>query len=140
MRTRTIRQTLTFRANPREVYENITDSKKTSMFTDGKARIARAVGGKFTMFDGYIDGTILELVPGEKIVQSWRADEKGWPKDHFSKAVFALSKVREGTRVSLTQNGVPEACYEHISKGWREFYWTPLMKELEKKNNRGKED
>ena len=39
MRVRTIRQTLTFKADSREVYKTLTDSKKTSKFTDGKARI-----------------------------------------------------------------------------------------------------
>jgi uncharacterized protein YndB with AHSA1/START domain len=80
MRVRTIRRTLTLKANPHEVYETLTDSKKTSKFTDAKARIPGRAGGKFTMFDGYINGTILELVPGEKIVQSSQANEKNWPR------------------------------------------------------------
>lgn len=134
MRARTIRQTLTFEADSHEVYKTLTDSKKTSKFTDGKARIGRGVGSKFTLFDGYINGTILELVPGEKIVQSWQADEKNWPKNHFSKTVFTIKKMKGGTRVNLIQNGVPEEYHEHISKGWNEFYWTPLRKMLEKRN------
>jgi len=91
------------------------------------------VGGKFTLFDGYINGTILELVPGKRIAQSWQADEKNWPKSHFSEAVFTLRKVKGGTRVNLIQKRVPEDCYEHISKGWDDFYWTPLGKMLDKK-------
>lgn len=133
MRVRTIRQTLTFKADSREVYKTLTDSKKTSKFTDGKARIPRGVGGKFITFDGYINGTILELVPGEKIVQSWQAAEKNWPKDHFSKATFTLRNAKRGTRINFIQSGVPEEYYEHISKGWNEFFWTPLRKMLEKK-------
>jgi len=120
-------------ADSGKVYETLMDSKRTSKFTDGKARIATGVGQKFTMFDGYINGTILELVPGTKIVQSWQAAEKGWPKDHFSKAVFTLRKVKTGTRVNFIQSGVPEECYEHISKGWKEFYWVPLRKMLKPK-------
>jgi activator of HSP90 ATPase len=130
MKVRTIHQKVTIGADSQEVYATLTDSKKTSKFTDGKARIPRSVGGKFTMFDGYINGKILELVPGEKIVQSWQAAEKEWPKDHFSKATFTLRKVKGGTRVDFVQSGVPEACYEHISKGWDEFYWAPLRKML----------
>jgi activator of HSP90 ATPase len=133
MRARTIRHTLTLKADSDEVYKTLTDSKRTSKFTEGKARIPRGIGEKFTIFDGYINGTILELVPGEKIVQSWQADEKDWPKNHFSKAVFTLRKVKGGTRVNLIQSGVPEECYAHISKGWTEFYWTPLRKMLEVK-------
>jgi len=134
MRLRTIRHKVTLNADPREVYKTLMDSNRTTKFTDGKARIAKEVGGKFTMFDGYINGTILELVPGEKIAQSWQADEKDWPKAHFSEAVFALRKVKGGTNVNFIQKGVPEECYEHISKGWDDYFWTPLGKMLDKEN------
>ena len=133
MRLRTIRHAVTFQADPAEVYKTLTDSKSTAKFTDGRARIAKGVGGKFTMFDGYINGTILELVPGERIVQSWQADEKDWPKSHFSEAVFTLRNAKGGTRVNFIQRGVPEECYVHISKGWDDFFWTPLGKMLDDK-------
>ena len=75
MKTRTIRQTVAFKATPHEVFEALMDSKKHSEFTGGKAKISRNVSGKFTAYDGYAEGTNLELVKDKKIVQTWRASD-----------------------------------------------------------------
>ena len=113
MKTVTIRQSTTFKTSPHEVYEALMDSRKHSKFTDAKASISRRIGGKFTAYDGYIEGVNLELVPDEKIVQSWRGSD--WPEGHYSKATFALRQVEGGTRLTFTQTGVPENQYESIS-------------------------
>jgi activator of HSP90 ATPase len=130
MKTATIKQSATFKASPHEVYEALMDSRKHSKFTDSKASISRRIGGKFTAYDGYIEGVNLELVPDEKIVQSWRGSD--WPDGHYSKAIFALKKVEGGTRLTFTQTDVPEDQYESISQGWRDYYWKPMKKMLEK--------
>jgi len=126
MRTRTVRQSVTFKASPREVYEVLMDSRKHSKLTGDKAIIRRNVGGKFTVGD-YIHGVNLELVPNEKIVQSWRGSD--WPEGHFSRAVFSLRAERSVTRLTFTQTGVPEENYEEIRQGWHDYYWEP-MKEM----------
>ena len=106
METRTIKQSVTIKASPHDVYEALMDSKKHAKFTGGKATISRKVGGKFSAFDGYAEGVNLELVPDKKIVQSWRASD--WPEGHYSKATFALKAVAGGTKLTFTQTGVPE--------------------------------
>ena len=88
MAKNTIKQSVTIKAKPHDVYEALMDAKKHAKFTGGKAVISREVGGKFNVFDGYAEGVNLELVPDKKIVQSWRADD--WPKGHYSKATFDL--------------------------------------------------
>ena len=130
METKNIKQTVTIKATPHEIYEALMDSRKHSKFTEGKASISRKVGGKFSISDGYIEGTNLELVPDEKIVQSWRASD--WQEGHYSKVTFKLSKVEKGTRLDFTQTGVPEDQYEDISQGWKDYYWEPMKEFLEK--------
>jgi activator of HSP90 ATPase len=130
METKNIRQTVTIKASPHDVYEALMDSKKHSEFTGDKASISRKVGGKFTAFDGYAEGTNQELVQGEKIVQTWRASD--WPAGHYSKVTFSLKEANNGTRLTFTQTGVPEDQYEDVSQGWRDYYWTPLKQMLEK--------
>ncbi len=130
METKNIKQAVTFKATPHEIYEALMDSRKHSKFTEGKASISRKVGGKFSISDGYIAGTNLELVPDEKIVQSWRASD--WQEGHYSKVTFKLSKVEKGTRIDFTQTGVPEEQYEDISQGWKDYYWEPMKEFLEK--------
>ncbi len=69
MKTKNIRQSVTIKASPKEVYEALMDSKKHTKFTHHKAIISREVGGKFSAFRGYCGGVNLELVEGRKIVQ-----------------------------------------------------------------------
>jgi activator of HSP90 ATPase len=130
METKTIKQSVTFKVGAHAVYELLMDSKKHSVLAGDEARISRKVGGKFNI-GGYIEGVNLELVPDEKIVQSWRYED--WPKGHFSKAVFSLEEQEGKTRLTFTQAGVPEEFYQDIKQGWIDYYWTPMKEILEKK-------
>ena len=130
METKTIKQTATFKATPHQVYEALMDSKKHAQFTGGKASISRKVGGKFSAYDGYAEGVNLELMPDEKIVQSWRAGD--WPVGHYSRVTFAIKAVKGGARLAFTQSGVPEDQFEDVAQGWRDWYWTPMKQMLEK--------
>ncbi len=131
MTTKTIRQSVVFAASPHEVYEALMDAKKHATFTGSKARVSRKVGGAFAIFDDGLSGTNLELVADKKIVQAWRCEMKGWPADHFSKATFALSKTKTGTKLAFTHSGVPTACVKDITQGWRDYYWKPMKEMLD---------
>jgi activator of HSP90 ATPase len=130
MDTKDLRQTATFKASPHEVYETLMDSKKHAEFTGAKATISRKVGGKINIYDGEVEGKNLELVPDQKIVQSWRYSD--WPEGHFSTATFTLEPVPGGTRLTFTQKGIPEDKYEDIKQGWKDYYWKPMQELLEK--------
>ena len=127
MRTRTVRQSVTFKASPREVYEVLMDSRKHSKLTGDKAIISRKVGGKFTVGE-YIQGVNLEVVPNERIVQSWRGSD--WLEGHFSRAVFSLRAEGNGTRLTFTQTGVPEENHHERKQGWHDYYWEPMTEML----------
>jgi uncharacterized protein YndB with AHSA1/START domain len=46
MKTKSIRQSVVFKAPPHEVYEALMDSKKHARFSGEEARISRKDGGK----------------------------------------------------------------------------------------------
>jgi activator of HSP90 ATPase len=121
---KTIRQTVAINAAPLDVYEALMDSKAHSKFTGSAARVSPQVGGRFETYDGYAEGTNLELVPGRRIVQAWRASD--WPEDHYSTVTFALANAAGGTTLTFTQTGVPDDQEGAIRQGWIEFYWEPL--------------
>ncbi len=126
-----IRQSVTFKASPHEVYEALMDSRRHAQIAGADAHISRKVGGKFTAHDGYITGINLELVPDHKIVQEWHASS--WPQGHISRVVFRLSPTKGGTRLTFTHRGVPGRFYESIKRGWIENYWDPMRKMFTKK-------
>jgi activator of HSP90 ATPase len=126
----TIHQTITFKATPHKVYETLMDSKKHAELVGAEAKITKKVGGKFTIYDGEIEGENLELVPDKKIVQSWRYSD--WPEGHYSKATFLLEDSNGGTRLTFTQTDVPDDKYDDVSQGWHDYYWQPMKEMLEK--------
>ncbi len=132
MKSKTIRQSVCFKASPHEVYEMLMDSRTHAKFTGEKARISRKIGGKLTAYGGYIEGINLNLVPDRKIVQSWRGSD--WPDGHYSRATFSLKKIKNGTHLIFTQSGVPDQYYHDISQGWRDYYWKPMKEMLGKGN------
>ena len=129
--TKTIEQTVTFKASPHDVYEALMDSDKHARFTGAKASISREVGGEFSAYDGALSGSNIELVPDAKIVQSWRGSDEGWAPGHYSTATFLLESMDGGTRLTFVQTGVPEKSFEDISEGWQTYYWAPMKQMLE---------
>jgi activator of HSP90 ATPase len=125
-----IKQTITFKASPHDVYETLMDSKKHAAFSGGKASISREVGGTYTAYDNYITGKNIELVPDKKIVQSWRAID--WPEGVYSTITFKLTAVPEGTRLDFTHADLPEGTEEEFTQGWIDNYWDPMKVYLEK--------
>jgi len=124
MKTKTLHQSVVFEADPHEVFEALMDSKKHAAFTGAKANIGRRVGESFSVWDDWATGSNVEIVPNKKIVQRWRGTD--WPKDHYSTVMFELKKVDRGTRLDFTQIDIPEAVYEEIAQGWKEWYWEKL--------------
>jgi uncharacterized protein YndB with AHSA1/START domain len=125
MKTETIRQSVSLPASPHDVYEALLDSKKRSRFTGCIAKISRKVGGTFRAMES-LRGRNVELIPDQKIVQTWRCDIEGWPKDHFSTLTILLKPTASGTQLNFEQIAVPAACVHWIAKASLENYWQPL--------------
>lgn len=84
--------------------------------------------GTFTAGAGYIKGRTLESTPSSRIVQSWRTTEfpEGAPD---STLVVTLEDLGdEGTKVTLSQSGMPEGQGESYADGWDKFYFEPMAK------------
>lgn len=123
---KTIEQEVTFKATPHDVYEALMDSAKHANFTGAEASVSREAGGKFTAYDGAIEGTNVELTPDVRIVQSWRCDATGWPKDHYSHLSITLEPVAGGTLLTLDHENVPDPSFEECTEGWRTAYWDKM--------------
>src|ERR1700682_4399446 len=67
--------TTTIPASAEDIYEAWLDSLAHSEMTGGEAIMSDEVGAEVAAWDGYITGRNLELVPGKRIVQSWRTSE-----------------------------------------------------------------
>ena len=81
------------------------------------------------MFDGHIVGRILELVPGQRIVEAWRVVD--WPAGAWSIARFELKAKGSGTHLIFDHTGFPDGLKEHLATGWQQHYWDALAKFLQ---------
>ena len=122
-----IHQEISFEASPDAVYRALVDSTEHAAFTGESAKIGGA-GEEWSAYGGKIHGRTLELVPGRRIVQAWRAGN--WGDGVFSVARFELRAEGQGTKLVFDQAGVPEDARAHIDGGWHKMYWEKLRKHL----------
>jgi len=112
-------------AKPSEIYKAWLNSKGHAAMTGSPAKVDGKVGGKFTAWDGYIFGSILELTPNQRIVQAWRTSE--FPDDAPDSLVeIMLEEADTGTKVTLTHSNMPEYQVESYRQGWEDFYFKPM--------------
>jgi activator of HSP90 ATPase len=130
-KTKVIEEEILIKSTPHHIYEAFMDSKIHSKFTESKAVISREVGGKFSVFEGDLNGKNVELIKDKKIIQTWRSEGENWPKGYYSTITIILEPVAEGTMVKFTHTDVPEGAYESVKEGWTTYYWDPLKKLLE---------
>ncbi len=99
--TNKIRQEVTFATSSQRVYETLTDAKQFSAFSGEPAEIDAKAGGAFSCFGGMITGRNVELKPGQRIVQAWRAGN--WPEGVYSIVKFELEGVPRRSSPSSIQ-------------------------------------
>ena len=125
--------TCTLPASPEAVYDAWLDSARHSAMTGAPATISNRVGEPYAAWDGYITGRTLELVPGRRIVQSWRTSEFE-ESDPDSTVTVDLAPTKTGTRLTLAHCGVPDGQTDYENGGWRDFYFSPMKAYFARKN------
>jgi len=118
--------TATIPASPEEIYQAWLDSLGHSEMTGGEATMSDQVGAEVTAWDGYISGRNLELVPGERIVQSWRTSEFG-DEHEDSVVTVVLQEVGDGTLVTIEHSNVPDDQRSYEEGGWQSNYFEPMV-------------
>lgn len=128
-------------AQPEEVYRDWLDSAGHTAFTGAQAEVEARVGGRFTAWDGYIEGRTLEMEPPGaltaasrrlRILQSWRTTEfpEGSPDSLLE---VLLEKARGGTRITLKHSDIPAGQGAEYAQGWADNYFTPMMRYFSEK-------
>jgi uncharacterized protein YndB with AHSA1/START domain len=114
-------------AHPERVYGAWLSSEEHAAFIGTSAETAPQVGARFSMWDGYIEGTNLQLEPYHRIVQSWRTTEFP-PGSPDSRLEIVLEEVEGRTRITLIHSGIPDGQGEGYQEGWVEHYFGPMKR------------
>ncbi|MGZ3410190.1 MAG: SRPBCC domain-containing protein [Xanthobacteraceae bacterium] len=119
--------TATIPASPQDIYDAWLDSRAHSAMTGGKATQSDEVGAAFTAWDDYIAGNNVELIPGERIVQTWRTTE--FTDEHGDSIItVTLEPARGGTNLILEHANVPDGQTSYEESGWQEHYFEPMQR------------
>jgi uncharacterized protein YndB with AHSA1/START domain len=117
--------TTTIPAYAQEIYDAWLDSLTHSEMTRGEASMSDEVGAEVSAWDRYITGRNLELVPGERIVQSWRTTQ--FTDEHEDSIItVTLEEVEGGTLLTLVHSNVPDEQTSYEQGGWQEHYFEPM--------------
>ena len=110
----------------KQLYTAWLDSATHMVMTDGsRAEIDPQVGGRFSVSDGYITGTNLELQSYQRILQAWRTTE--FPEESpDSRLEVSLREIEGGVEITLNQTNIPAGQGESYREGWEEYYFTPM--------------
>jgi uncharacterized protein YndB with AHSA1/START domain len=115
-------------ATPERIYEAWLDGARHAAFTGAAAMGVAMVGARFTAWDGYIEGSNVELQPPARIVQRWRTTEfpAGAPDSLLT--VLLEPEGGDSTRISLRHTGIPEGQGESYRQGWLDYYFEPMRR------------
>ncbi len=121
----TLRAVIT--ATPRVIYESWLDSRAHSAMTGGKATQSAKIDAPVSAWDDYITGRNLDLVPGKRIVQTWRTTQ--FTDRHGDSVItVTLTPIKGGTRLTLQHANVPDDQTSYEESGWREHYFEPMQR------------
>jgi uncharacterized protein YndB with AHSA1/START domain len=123
--TETIEISVVLPAHPKQVYQTWLTSTGHSAMVNAQADITPQVGARFSMWDGYITGQNIELLPNLRIVQAWRTVDfpKGSPD---SRLEINLEDLSGETHLTLIQSSIPDGQGQEYKDGWVENYFEPM--------------
>src|SRR5689334_21212989 len=96
---------VTLGAAPERVYETLVDAHRFGELTGAPASGGSAEGAPFSAFAGHVTGRHVELLPGKRVVQAWRA--RTWPDGLYSIVRFELQASGTGTKLVFDHDGFP---------------------------------
>ncbi|RKP00722.1 hypothetical protein CXG81DRAFT_26590 [Caulochytrium protostelioides] len=143
----TVTQDIEFVCSADDLFAVLTDPQRAQGWTRGQASLGTQPGTPLRLFDGNITGTVVsaqspqlgnaaqasgtEASAAEAHALAWDFRLSSWPAAHVSRVTFAFSEAgsghgQRGTRLQVTQTGVPVGETETVRRNWEQFFWRPI--------------
>ncbi|MDX2188428.1 MAG: SRPBCC domain-containing protein [Bacteroidota bacterium] len=124
------RITRIIKAPIQKVFEALSNPQIISEYA-GETVLEPKLGGKFSMFDGWVNGKVLAYQPNSLLSYTWKPND--WDADADESIVsYKLIADKENTIIELTHTNLPdETEATNHEKGWEEYVFQPLEEFLE---------
>jgi activator of HSP90 ATPase len=123
--------TIELPVSPDRLFRAWLDSDEHTAFTGSKAAFLNEEGTPFTAWDGYIEGEILELEVGKRILQTWRTTDFPYNAEYsFLELIF--NPIESGCKLTLHHWNIPKGQGAEYHKGWEAYYFIPMREYFEK--------
>ena len=127
-----IEQRYLIKASPEKVWDALTNPTTIAKWGGGPAKMSGEVGFEFSLWGGEVYGKNLEIedLPndGKKLVQEWYGGEWEYP----SIVTIQIISDDHTTEVTLIHTDLPKDEIEDFNEGWRDYYFGPIKKLLER--------
>uniref|UniRef100_A0A7S3MYQ1 Activator of Hsp90 ATPase homologue 1/2-like C-terminal domain-containing protein n=1 Tax=Strombidium inclinatum TaxID=197538 RepID=A0A7S3MYQ1_9SPIT len=109
------------------IYNTLTNQMEMCRLTQGQAVVEPKPQGKYSIYDGMIEGEFISVEENKSIKMKWRM--KDWTDQWFSDVTITFLDIgSEATEVAISQENIPE--YDRYSKfvhldnlegGWKQM-------------------
>ena len=118
-------RSIEIQAAPGQVWRWFATQEALRCWISPNIQIDLRIGGKYRFLgpddQTWVSGTVLDLVPEEKLILSWLEEDSGWQQP--ARLVIALARIPAGTRVTLIHDG-----FEAIGRS----DWTETVQDYER--------
>jgi Uncharacterized conserved protein len=111
-----------------KVWDALVNPETIEKWGGGKAMMNVKPGSKFSLWNGDIHGSNIEVVPNKKLVQVWYSNDD---PNIATKATFTLTHKDDCVILKLVHEGVGPDNFNSIDSGWDEYYLGEIKKFLE---------
>jgi activator of HSP90 ATPase len=122
-----IQKSFFIKSSREEIFNAMTNPLSLELWTGYPAVMEPKPGTEFSLWEGDITGKNLEIVHGEKIVQEWFFNDPM----NSSIVTIELEDEKNGTRIHLLHTNIPDAAFNNINYGWKEYFFGALKKYIE---------
>jgi activator of HSP90 ATPase len=115
---KTFKKSFRINTEPSDIYSAITNPYTIELWSGYPAIMSTEPGSEFSLWEGDISGINLEFVLDKKIVQEWYFGDQS----EKSIVTITIAPDRENSIITVEQTNIPDAEYDDIAEGWREYY------------------
>ncbi len=115
-------------AEPEEVFNALTNPIAIELWSGYPAVMELKQDSEFSLWEGDIEGRIIDFELNTMISQEWFFGESEYPS---VVTIRLFPKKSNKTYVVLTHTNIPKGDFDNITEGWTEYYLGAIKKFFE---------